>query len=59
MRTVTVDYKVYKYNELDESAKEKVKSWYLETQDSYGFSEMVKEDLKCLFGTEKLPYIKR
>lgn len=54
MRTITVDYKVYKYNELDESAKEKVKRWYLETQDSYGFSEMVKEDLKCLFGENDL-----
>lgn len=54
MRTVTVDYKVYKYNELTEEAKEKVKEWYLETQDSYGFSEMVKEDLNCLFGKNNL-----
>lgn len=54
MRTVTVDYKVYKYDELSAEAKEKVKQWYLETQDSYGFTEDVKEDLKCLFGDNDL-----
>lgn len=30
MRTVTKTYNVYKYNELSEEAKEKVKQWYLD-----------------------------
>lgn len=54
MRTECVMYNVYKYNELSEEAKEKVKQWYLETQDSYVFTEDVKEDLKCLFGDNDL-----
>ena len=54
MRTATVNYTVYKYNELSEEAKEKVRQWWLETQDSYGFTEDVKEDLKCLFGDNDL-----
>lgn len=54
MRTVTVDYEVYKYNELSAEAKEKVKQWYLETQDSYGFTDMVEEDLNCLFSNNDL-----
>lgn len=54
MRIQTVEYKVYKYNELSAEAKEKVKQWWLDNQDSYGFTEMVKEDLKCLFGNNDL-----
>jgi hypothetical protein len=54
MRTVAVEYKIYKYNELSESAKEKVKEWYLEGQEAFVFSEMVKEDLNCLFGKNNL-----
>ena len=54
MRTQTVEYKVYKYNELSDEAKEVVKQWWLETQDSYGFTEDVKEDLKCLFDDNDL-----
>lgn len=54
MRIHTVDYEVYQYNELTDEAKEKAKQWFLETQDSYGFTEDVKEDLKCLFGDNDL-----
>lgn len=54
MRTATVSYEVYKYNELTDEAKEVVKQWWLEGQDSYGFTEDVKEDLKCLFGDNDL-----
>ena len=54
MRTATVNYEVYKYNELSDEAKEKVKEWYLETQDTHVFAEDVKEDLKCLFGDNDL-----
>lgn len=54
MRTATVEYKVYKYNELSEEAKEKAKQWYLDGQESFIFSEMVKEDLYSLFGKNNL-----
>lgn len=54
MRVQTVDYEVYKYNELSEEAKEMVKKWYLEGQEPYIFSEDVKEDLYNLFGENDL-----
>lgn len=54
MRTEMVEYKIYKYNELTDEAKEKVKTWYLEGQESFVFTEMVKEDLYYLFGKNNL-----
>ena len=54
MRTATVEYEVYKYNELSEEAKEKVKQWYLDGQEPYIFSEDIKEDLYNLFGENDL-----
>ena len=54
MKTVSVEYKVYKYNELSDDAKEKVKQWYLEGQEPFIFTEMVKEDLYNLFGKNNL-----
>lgn len=54
MRTATISYEVYQYNELSDEAKEVVKKWWLDGQDSYGFTEDVKEDLKCLFGDNDL-----
>lgn len=56
MRNVTVvtDYEVYKYNELSEEAKEKVKQWYLEGQEPFIFTEMCEEDLYNLFGENGL-----
>lgn len=54
MRTATVEYRVYKFNELSAEAKEKVKQWYLDGQESYIFTEDVKEDLSCLFGDNEL-----
>ena len=54
MRIETVSYEVFKYNELSDEAKEVVKQWWLDNQDSYGFTEDVKEDLKCLFGDNDL-----
>ena len=50
MRIITKEYEVYKYNELSDKAKEKAKQWYLEGQTAEVFSDMCKEDLKCLFG---------
>lgn len=54
MKTVTVSYNVYKYNELSESAKEKVKEWYLNNQEPYIFTGDCKEDLYNLFGENEL-----
>jgi hypothetical protein len=54
MRTVTVNYDVYKFNELSESAKETVKRWYLDNQDTFIFTEDVKQDLYNLFGKNNL-----
>lgn len=54
MRVETAKYNVYKYNELSEKAKEKVKQWYLEGREPYIFTEMCKEDLYNLFGENYL-----
>lgn len=54
MRTAVVEYKVYKYSELSEGAKEKARNWYLGGQEPCIFTEMVKEDLNCLFGANNL-----
>lgn len=56
MRIITKEYKVYKFNELDKEAKEKVKQWYLDGQCdlSFIFTEDCKEDLHCLFGENGL-----
>ena len=54
MRIETVEYKIYKYNELSAEAKEKVRQWYLEGQEPYIFTDDVTEDLKCLFGDNDL-----
>lgn len=54
MRTATVEYKVYKFNELSAEAKEKVKQWYLEGQEPYIFTDDVMEDLYNLFGDNDL-----
>lgn len=54
MRTEMVAYNVYKFNELNDNAKEKVKQWYLDGQETYIFSEDCKEDLRNLFGKNDL-----
>ena len=54
MKTVMVEYEVYKYNELSEEAKEAVKQWYLEGQEPYIFTDDCKEDLHNLFGDNDL-----
>lgn len=54
MRTVAIAYDVYKYNELSEEAKEKVKEWYLNGQESYIFTDDCKMDLENLFGKNNL-----
>lgn len=54
MRTATVDYEVYKYGELSDEAKEKVRAWYLEGQEPYVFTEDCEMDLENLFGENDL-----
>ena len=54
MRTATVSYDVYKYGELTESAKEKVKAWYLEGREPFIFTEDCEMDLENLFGDNDL-----
>ena len=54
MRTVAVEYKVYKYNELSEKAKEKVRDWYLTGQEPQFFTDDCKMDLEILFGKNDL-----
>ena len=52
--TVTIEYNVYKFNELSDDAKEKVKEWYLEGQESFIFTDDCKQDLYNLFGKNNL-----
>lgn len=54
MRTITKHYQVYKYNELSEDAKEKVKQWYLDGQLAEFFTKDCMEDLYNLFGENDL-----
>lgn len=54
MRTVTVEYDIYKYNELSEKAKEKVKEWYLNGQEAFIFTDDCNMDLYNLFGKNNL-----
>ena len=54
MRTATVEYNVYKYNELSDEAKEKVKQWYLEGREEFIFTEDCEQDLENLFGENDL-----
>lgn len=54
MRTVSVEYKVYKYNELSEDAKQKAREWYLEGREPFIFTEDCENDLYNLFGKNNL-----
>lgn len=45
MKTITKKINLYRYNELSEQAKEKVKQWYLEGLDAEFFSDMCLEEL--------------
>ena len=54
MRTATINYNVYKYNELSEKAKEKVKQWYLNGQEEFIFTESCEQDLYNLFADDHL-----
>lgn len=44
----------YEYSDLTEKAKEVVKEWYLEGQDSYMFTELVQTDMRLVFPHSEL-----
>ena len=48
MRTITITKNVYAYDELSESAKQKVKDWYLPMRND-DFSDYVNHNVKYLF----------
>ena len=52
MRTVTETYEIYKFEELDENAKEEVKRWYLDDDSRPQiFEEDIINHLESLFGS--------
>lgn len=50
-----IEVELYRYGELSESAKEKVRDWLLETQEPSIFSDMVEEDMNGRFGFKLKP----
>ena len=54
--TITTTYEIYKFNELSDDAKERVKQWYLDGQENmtFIFTEDCIEDLHNLFGDNSL-----
>lgn len=54
MRTVTVEYEVYRFSELDEEAKEKAKQWYLDGREPCVFTNNCQLDLEVLFPNSDL-----
>lgn len=54
MRKVIEEKTVYLFSELSDEAKEKVRNWYLENQDTYIFSEDCKEELCEIFPNSEL-----
>lgn len=51
-RTITIIREVFKFDELSNEAKQKVKEWYLSTQEDCIFSDMVEEYLMVDYGLE-------
>lgn len=55
IKTVTIEYKIYKYNELSDEAKENVKKWYLESfHNADFFTEDCENDLYNIFEKNSL-----
>lgn len=52
MRTITKEFNIYKYNELSQVAKEKVKEFYLKAQEPCIFEELCNEELHDMFHTD-------
>lgn len=54
MKEVTMRFNVYRFEELNEEAKEVVKQWYLDGQDSSNFSDILKYELDLFFPNSEL-----
>lgn len=55
MRTITETYNVYRYDELSDDAKEKVKQWYLDDDfRPYEFTEIYEQDLQNILPDSEL-----
>lgn len=54
METITTTYTVYKYQELSENAKEKVRQWYLDGMEGSEFTDIVEEILFRIFPNSNL-----
>lgn len=56
MRTITKEFKIYKYEELSGKAKEKVRQNYIDNLDPNDFTYMVIEDLQNMGLSNLRPY---
>ncbi|MGN1044023.1 MAG: hypothetical protein ACI4PR_04405 [Acutalibacteraceae bacterium] len=56
MRTITKEFKIYKYEELSKKAKEKVKQDYINNLDANDFTYMIIEDLNNIGLKSLRPY---
>ena len=54
MKEVTMVFNVYRFEELNEEAKEVVKQWYLDGQDTNIFSDDLKSKLDVFFPNSDL-----
>lgn len=54
MKEVTMGFNVYRFEELNEEAKEAVKQWYLDGQDSNNFNDILKYELDLFFPNSEL-----
>ena len=54
MKEVTMGFNVYRFEELNEEAKEVVKQWYLDGQDSSNFNDILKYELGLFFPNSEL-----
>lgn len=54
MKEVTMVFNVYRFEELNEEAKEVVKQWYLDGQDTNIFSDDLKSQLDVFFPNSDL-----
>lgn len=54
MQTISKSYDIYTYGELSSGAKEQVKAWYLEGQDTDTFSDEVMDILESSYGLMNL-----
>lgn len=54
MKEVTMVFNVYRFEELNEEAKEVVKRWYLDGQDSSNFNDILKSELELFFPNSDL-----